>query len=432
MSHRTAAGRGRPAWANRRLLPQSAVIVGLVASTIAYIPVGKPAVSALGGSGAVVAEARSVSVIVNGETRTVKTRAQTVGGLLDELGYSGHAVPSVPEETRLDRLSSPLSIDLAREVTIVSGGNSFQVFTRVATVRELLQKTGLELNTQLSESKGVFETTAVYDGMTVYVKKLDLPLSVKEDEQIPFASEQFVDPSMAPGTRRVIRPGKVGQRVRIYRVEASKNGSLNRVLVSTSTVKKPVAEQIAIGVNGGGIEAAGSHPTLSDYPGSRPQQSQGSENSSSSSPSWSWSLPSGPQSDKPGSGATGNPNSPWTWGQYPGRPNTSYPTVTPPPSPSRPPWRPTTPPTGGGGGGGGGGGPAGPSTKPPASTPPATKPPATKPPATSPPASTRPPATPTPPSSTGGGGAPSPTPSVPAQGSFWNPGTAPSSPPASP
>lgn len=367
MSHRTAAGRGRPAWANRRLLPQSAVIVGLVASTIAYIPVGRPAVSALGETGAVAEEARSVSLIVNGDTRTVKTRAQTVRGLLDELGYAGHAVPSVPEETRLDRLSAPLSIDLAREVTIVSGGNSFQVFTRVATVRELLVKTGLELNTQLSESKGVHETTPVYDGMTVYVKKLDLPLSVKEDEQIPFASEQFVDPSMAPGTRRVIRPGKVGQRVRIYRVEASKNGSLNRVLVSTSTVKKPVAEQIAIGVNGSGIEAGGSHPTLSEYPGNGSLSSQGAEDRPSGNQTWSWSLPSGQQTPQP-PGGTGSPSSQWTWSPYPVRPNrpssatpkppnTSTPTQqpsTPAPTPStpRPSSKPTPPPGSGGGGGG--------------------------------------------------------------------------------
>ncbi|GAA1351472.1 G5 domain-containing protein [Falsarthrobacter nasiphocae] len=334
----------QPAWLSRRAIPQALVIVALVAGTVAYLPVGRSSTIAAAGSSALRAQEQTVTVIVNGETKTVRTSSLTVGHLLDELGYAGHAVPNVPEDTSLDRLTGPLVVDLAREVTIVSGNKSFQVFTRVATVRELLERTGLDLNEPLAAVNGVLPSSLIHDGMIIYVQKLQLPLTVKEDEQIPYMSEQYVDPNMASGTRRVMRAGSPGQRVRVYRVEASKDGSLQRVLVSTTISRRPVAEQVAIGP----VQSGGTHPTLAESHSSYPTLQAGSVPPSSApsvSPSpfytpWAQPAPAAPQPA-------------WTPAPAPlptlpapvGTPQVPSPTQTPPTTPpSRPTTDPTTPP----------------------------------------------------------------------------------------
>lgn len=253
---------GRPALKAARLLPQAAVIGCLVASVLAYIPAGQTVAMSFDDPMAFQTGEREISIVVNGESRTVRTRTVTVGQLLKELGYEGHAIASVPEDTSLDRITEPLVIDLAREVTIVSGSQTFQIYTRAVTVRELLTATGLKIHTELSAKKGVELSTQIYDGMTVYVRELRLPLTVTEEEQIPYSSQQFVDTTMAPGARRVIRSGKVGEKVRTYRIEATKDGSLRRVLVNTKTVRKPEAEQVAVGPSDPGSSRDDSIPTL--------------------------------------------------------------------------------------------------------------------------------------------------------------------------
>jgi uncharacterized protein YabE (DUF348 family) len=332
----------KPAWLSRRLIPQCLVLGAFVVGTFCYIPSGRPAGASVDDVAAVAAADRQMIIIVNGESRTIRTQASTVGGLIKDLGYAGRAIASVPDETPLDRVNGPLLIDLAKEVTIVAGSQTFTIHTRTETVGELLKKTGLEINENLSRSRGVTLTSPIREGMTVYVMKLVLPLVVTEEEQIPFTSVQTVDPHLAPGTREVKHAGRVGKRVHVYRVEAAPNGNLRRVLVSTTVTQKPDAEQVSIGPTRDQILADGSGsatvpPTTSGQSGTSPS-----------------AQPVAPSPAVPENGWTLTPTQPWpsptatqppyAGGFLPGTGSTPLPTWTAAPTIPAQPLPPTQPP----------------------------------------------------------------------------------------
>ena len=135
--------------------------------------------------------------------------------------------------------------DSSRTVTLVADGQARTLATEALTVRDLLA----EVAVALDEDDRVVpvEPTFIEDGMTVRVVRVETRTE-SEQREIPFERRTVRDASIPVDETRLLEPGAAGVEELIYRVTIEDGVEVDRLLVRRVTLEEPRTEVILVGV----------------------------------------------------------------------------------------------------------------------------------------------------------------------------------------
>nr|HID12639.1 DUF348 domain-containing protein [Anaerolineae bacterium] len=133
----------------------------------------------------------------------------------------------------------------SRTVTLVVDGETRTLATDALTVRDLLIEAGIALD---EDDRVVpVEPTFIEDGITVRVVRVEVRTET-EQREIPFERRTVRDASVPAGETRLLEPGVTGTEELTYRVIIEDGVEVERRLVRRVTLKEPRAEVILVGV----------------------------------------------------------------------------------------------------------------------------------------------------------------------------------------
>ncbi|MFF5146182.1 ubiquitin-like domain-containing protein [Streptomyces sp. NPDC013157] len=188
---------------------------------------------------------RPVRLTLDGERREVWTTARTVDGALRQLGVRAEgAYLSASRSQSIGRAGLALDVRTERTVTILADGRTRTIRTNAATVGEAVEEAGITLHGQ--DTTSVSQSGFPRDGQTVTVLRVTGSKEVRE-ETIPFQVRRTADPTLFNGTEVVEQAGRPGLRRVTYYLR-SVNGVRQKARRETSeVVRRPRTQLIKVG-----------------------------------------------------------------------------------------------------------------------------------------------------------------------------------------
>ena len=188
---------------------------------------------------------KGVTVVVDGESRYMKTQATTVAELLDQgdiyLADGDVVAPALDTElgdgvTVVVRHAVAVSIDFSGEV--------IEIDVIGSTVADALIAAGIDAGSGIVTEPSL--DTTLEPRMTIKVSNVFVRV-VQEEVDIAFETETRQDATLAQGTRKVISEGSVGIQLKVFKVLVTDGVEGEKTLVTESTSVEPVAEIVAVG-----------------------------------------------------------------------------------------------------------------------------------------------------------------------------------------
>ena len=190
---------------------------------------------------------RPLTVEVDGAEQTYWVTSTAVAPALTEIGRNfSKAALSVSRSASIGRRGLAMRVTTPKTVTLALGSSKPVRRTIVAgTVAEALEQVGAkpDADDRLRPSA----STELQDGTRITLTRMRTATKRVSDEAVPFDTVEKQDPSSSEGTRDVSREGKAGVRDVTYRL-VFKNGELvKRTVVSSSITRQPVDEIVSVG-----------------------------------------------------------------------------------------------------------------------------------------------------------------------------------------
>ncbi|MFJ7048221.1 ubiquitin-like domain-containing protein [Streptomyces sp. NPDC101112] len=188
---------------------------------------------------------RPVRITLDGHRREVWTTARTVDGALQQLGVRAEgAFVSTSRSQRIGRAGLELDVRTERTVTVMADGRTRTIRTNAATVGEAVAEAGVTLRGQ--DTTSVPPTNFPRDGQTVTVLRVIGSTEVRE-EPIPFRVRRTEDPSLFQGTEVVERAGRPGTRRVTYALRTVNGVAQRPRLMRTEVVREPQDRIVKVG-----------------------------------------------------------------------------------------------------------------------------------------------------------------------------------------
>jgi len=215
-------------------------------------------------------KARPVTIEDNGRKITVLSAYQDPRTIAEKAGITlapedGIVQAPVSDISKQDIIGENLAIDRAINVQLNLYGTIVQVKTREDTVKGLLDSKNITLSTD----QQVFPapSTKLTPNVNIVVANAGKKVEVIE-EAIPFETETRTDPSLPAGENKVIQEGVNGKKVVVYEVTQDGTAAKNPLqqFESLTPIKKIVSKgtkAIILGNRGDWLIAAGVSPA--DY-----------------------------------------------------------------------------------------------------------------------------------------------------------------------
>ncbi|MFJ8489332.1 ubiquitin-like domain-containing protein [Streptomyces sp. NPDC094038] len=221
-------------------------VTGLLAEE--GVPVGAhdvvapaPGTALASGDEVAVRYGRPVRLTLDGERHEVWTTARTVDGALRQLGVRAEgAYLSASRSQNIGRAGLALDVRTERTVTILADGRTRTIRTNAATVGEAVEEAGITLHGQ--DTTSVSWSGFPRDGQTVTVLRVTGSKEVRE-ETIPFQVRRTADPTLFKGTEVVERAGRPGLRRVTYYLR-SVNGVRQKPHRETAEVVRDARTQL--------------------------------------------------------------------------------------------------------------------------------------------------------------------------------------------
>ncbi|MBV1945688.1 resuscitation-promoting factor [Streptomyces sp. BV129] len=188
---------------------------------------------------------RPVRLTIDGERREVWTTADTVDGALRQIGVRAEgAYLSASRSLPIGRAGLALDVRTERTVTVMADGRTRTVRTNAATVADVLREAGVTLHGQ--DTTSVPGTAFPRDGQTVTVLRIT-GTHETHDEEIPYAVRRTEDPALLKGTEVVDQAGRPGLRRTTYLLRTV-NGVRQRPRRERSeVVREPRRQVVRVG-----------------------------------------------------------------------------------------------------------------------------------------------------------------------------------------
>ncbi|WST06311.1 ubiquitin-like domain-containing protein [Streptomyces sp. NBC_01171] len=198
---------------------------------------------------------RPVRLTIDGERRVVWTTADTVDGALRQLGVRAEgAYLSASRSLPIGRAGLALDVRTERSVTVMADGRTRTLRTNAATVAEALREAGITLHGE--DTTSVPGTSFPRDGQTVTVLRITGTHETR-DEEIPYAVRRTEDPTLLKGTEVVDQAGRPGLRRTTYLLRTV-NGVRQRPRRERSeVVREPRRQLVRVGTKARPATASG-------------------------------------------------------------------------------------------------------------------------------------------------------------------------------
>lgn len=231
------------------------------------------------GSTVNITRARMVDYTVDGSQNRQWVTALTVDEALDQLGIAGNADVSASRSQRIPLDGTTIEVTTSKDVTIVVDGATTQASSTSIDVADLLSDQGITLEQQDNTDPSL--DTAVTPGMTVTVNRVRTS-QVQETQDVGYEVTKQEDSSLTEGTTQVVTKGETGQMVVTYNVTTTNGVESAKEQAGIQWVKAPVAEVVKVGTK----PAPAPEPAPAPAPAPAPSQngSGGSSSGGSGSP----------------------------------------------------------------------------------------------------------------------------------------------------
>ncbi|MEC4015222.1 ubiquitin-like domain-containing protein [Streptomyces sp. H27-D2] len=197
------------------------------------------------GDEVVVRYGRPVTLTLDGVRSRVWTTARTVDGALRQFGVRAEgAYLSASRSATIGRHGLNLNVRTERTITFMVDGRERTVRTNAATVQQALDEAGITLRGQ--DAASVAKDSFPREGQTISVLRITDSQEVRE-EPIGFDVVRRPDPELSKGTESVVRQGEQGLRRVTYRLRTVNGVKQKPKRVKTELVKKPVTQVVHVG-----------------------------------------------------------------------------------------------------------------------------------------------------------------------------------------
>ncbi|MFD5075852.1 ubiquitin-like domain-containing protein [Streptomyces sp. NPDC058371] len=198
---------------------------------------------------------RPMHLTLDGHRRKVWTTAHTVDGALRQLGVRAEgAYVSTSRSQPIGRAGLALDVRTERTVTILADGRTRTIRTNAASVREAVEEAGITLRGQ--DTTSVAPGSFPRDGQTVTVMRVTGTKEVRE-EPIPFEVERTRDPSLFRGTEVVERAGQPGARRVTYALRTVNGVRQKPRRLKSEVVREPRTQVVKVGTKPPPVSVAG-------------------------------------------------------------------------------------------------------------------------------------------------------------------------------
>jgi resuscitation-promoting factor RpfB len=198
-----------------------------------------------GGEQVVVRFARPFTVTVDGVTHTYWTTALTVNDALTAVGIRADGAKlSASRSLALGRQGLDLSISTPKSVKIVTDGRARAVSTTAATIGGLLTEQGIRFDGDDVISPRL--STPVTSGLTVALIRVTHRQSTVV-EAVGFGTTTRSSSALYLGQTRVVTAGKAGSRTAVYDVVVANGKVTGKNLLSSTVTSAPVDKVVEVG-----------------------------------------------------------------------------------------------------------------------------------------------------------------------------------------
>ncbi|MPQ99409.1 DUF348 domain-containing protein [Modestobacter sp. I12A-02628] len=218
--------------------------VGLtLASHDVVLPAADAAVE--DGDAIVLNRARPLTLTVDGVDVQAYTTATSVDEALEQLGYrTDDLVLSASRSDRVPLDGMQLAITTPREVTIVVDGAARVVTTTATDPATLLAEQGIALGPQ--DRMSLPADLPLLDQMTLQVARVAVT-QVTETRPIDYETVEVDDPALLVGTEKVTQEGVEGVESVVVTVTTTDGVETSRVAGAPTVTTPPVTEQVSVG-----------------------------------------------------------------------------------------------------------------------------------------------------------------------------------------
>ena len=193
---------------------------------------------------------KGITVVIDGESRYIRTQAATVGDLLNqvdvEIGPGDVVTPAFGGEVT-DGMT--VVVRHAVPVTISTSVGDIEIDVIGLTVADALVAAGVDPGTGIQCDPPM--DTPLTEAMDIQVRDVFVRVT-EEPEEVPFETITMSDPDLPQGARHVVTKGESGSELHVYRVVVTDGVEGQRTLISEVVTEEPVDEIIAMGTKRSG------------------------------------------------------------------------------------------------------------------------------------------------------------------------------------
>lgn len=197
---------------------------------------------------------KEVSVVVDGRSSIVGTRARDVAGLLREGRVKvgeGDVVSPAPGASL--RSGMTVTVRHAMPVRLDLGGQVLELNVVGSTVADALIAAGLDPTAGMQVTPPVEER--LRPNMTIAATDVFLRV-VPEERAVPFRTRVVYDDGLNAGERRVVTSGAPGRALRIYEAVVTGGKEGRRILRTERVVQVAVDQVVALGTKRSSVRLA--------------------------------------------------------------------------------------------------------------------------------------------------------------------------------
>ncbi len=189
---------------------------------------------------------KNVVLVIDGKPYYLKTKAKTVGELLEEnnltLKRKDFIKPGINESIR-DGLK--VTIIKAKKIRLVVDGKSTEVELAALRVKDVLEKLNIAYEPSRDEISPR-ESSLVYPGLEIKINHLIVKI-IKLKTPVPFKVLKTVNPRLSQGKKIIKFPGEKGLAVQTFKVTYLGGKEIARKIISTKIAKKPLSRIVLVG-----------------------------------------------------------------------------------------------------------------------------------------------------------------------------------------
>ncbi|MGY1750362.1 ubiquitin-like domain-containing protein [Modestobacter sp. SYSU DS0511] len=211
------------------------------------------------GDTVVLNRARPLTLTVDGVRSEVLTTALSVDGALQELGLRGDdLVLSASRSERVPLNGMDLAISTSKDITLIADGQHRTLTTTAATAGDLLAEQGIALSA--TDRISLYPDQPLLDAMVLQVTRVQVA-EVVEVQPVDFATVETPDPDVVTGQKTVTQEGVPGERTVTWRVTVTDGVETGREQLSTAVTRAPVDQLVTVGTK---PRPAGTVPATAD------------------------------------------------------------------------------------------------------------------------------------------------------------------------